>query len=351
MRFRFLSLFKQRPGLRRGCVSIRVASVALVLMLLVSACALATTPTQAPVAASPPPATQVPEPTLPPPTKQPTAEPLVLTDGLGREVVLPEPAQRIVSLAPSNTEILFAIGAGDRIVGADPFSDYPPEAESIPRVDNFPNVNTETVVALEPDLVLAAGITNPDDIAALEQLGLTVYAIGTPADIEAILASILTVGQLTGNTAQAEQVVTDLRARLEAVAAKVGLAQSAPKVFYEIDDSDPAKPWTAGPGSFTDVLISLAGSQNIGAAGQDQYFQISLEEIVSQDPRVIIFSHSGYSGRTTAQVLSRSGWENILAIKNGAVFPIDADIVDRPGPRILDGLEALAKMIHPELFE
>ncbi|MBI3763957.1 MAG: cobalamin-binding protein [Chloroflexi bacterium] len=325
------------------------------LAIAIAACGPAATPQP-----TPPPA---PTATVAPPTQAPTAVPTIapsatpaafpmtFTDSLGRTVKINAAPQRIVSLAPSNTEILFAIGAGSRIVGADPYSDYPPEAKSIARIENYPKVNAEVVVALKPDLVLAGGITNPDDVAALNKLGLTVYTIGTPAGIEAIFASIITVGQLTGNSSRAEQVVTGLRDRFQTLTDKVAQAQSRPKVFYEIDDTDPAKPWTAGPGSFTDVLITLAGGQNIGAAGRDQYFQMSLEEIVSQNPDAIIFSHSGYSGRTKEEVLARKGWENIAAIKNGIVFSIDADIVDRPGPRIVDGLEALAKMIHPELFK
>lgn len=286
----------------------------------------------------------------PPPTPEPTAGPIVVTDGLDRQVTLAEPATRIVSLAPSNTEILYAIGAGGTVVGVDPFSDYPAEAQTNATViTTYPNVSTEAVVALEPDLVLAASVTNPDDVAALEALGLTVYAVGLPATVEDIFAHITTIGELTGKTAEAEVVVTAMQQRLDALTAKLeGASQLT--VFYEIDDSEPGKPWTAGPGSFTDVLITLAGGQNLGSTGTEQYFQMSVESIIEGDPDVIIFSHAGYSGRTRDEVLARPGWENVSAIWKGNVFSIDANLVDRPGPRILGGLEALAEMIHPELF-
>jgi len=320
----------------------------MIVMLLLAACA---------PAASPSPAPPQPMATLAPPTEAPTAVPtpaafpVTLTDSRGRAVTINAQPQRIVSLAPSNTEILFALGVGSQVVGADPYSDYPPEVKASAKVVvTYPNVNTEAIVALEPDLVLAAGITNPDDVAALEKLGLTVYAVGVPADMEGVFAGITAIGQVTGKSDQAEKIVAGLRARLDALSAKVAQAQPKPKVFYEIDDTDPTKPWTAGPGSFTDALITLAGGQSIGASGKSQYFQMSLEEIVNQDPDVIIFSHGGYSGRTKEEVLARKGWESIKAVKNGAVFSIDANLVDRPGPRILDGLETLAKMIHPELF-
>jgi len=321
--------------------------IVLVFSLLLSACAPAATPTPTPV---PPTATSLPT-SVPTSTPEPTSAPLTFTDGLGRTVTLTAPAQRIVSIAPSNTEIVFAIGAGAQLVGRDELSNYPAEAQAVPSIGStYPHVNAEKVVALHPDLVLAASVTDKADVAALEKLGLTVYTFGLPLTMEDIFASIQTVGQLTGNTAQAEKVVTGLQTRLEALKAKVTQAPQ-PKVFYEIDDTDPNKPWTAGPKSFTHVLLTLAGAQNIGATGTGDYFQMSLEEIVNQDPEIIIYSHASYSGRTPEQILARTGWGTITAIKNRAVYSIDSDIVDRPGPRIMDGLETLAKLIHPDLFK
>jgi iron complex transport system substrate-binding protein len=287
-----------------------------------------------------------------PPTTIPTATPITLTDSLGHKVTLTSPATRIVSLAPSNTEILFALGAGDELIGRDDFSDYPAEAQKVPSIGSlYPNVNAEAIVALQPDLVLAAGITNPDDVNALIDLGLTVYATSIARDLDDIYADILAVGQLTGKVTEAEQLVADMRARAQAVASKAANVTNRPKVFYETDDTDPSKPWTRGPGTYADALITLAGGQNVGAVGKDQDFQMSLEEIVNQDPDIIIFSHAAYSGRTKEQVLARTGWESIKAIKNTAVFSIDGNLIDRPGPRVVEGLEELAKLIHPELFK
>jgi len=318
----------------------------LVLSLVLGACGPAVTPTPTALPTSTVAPTSTSEPTL-----EPTSEPLTFTDGLGRTVTLTAPAQRIVSLAPSNTEIVFAIGGGDQLVGRDDLSNYPSEAAGVPSIGGtYPNVNAEQVVALHPDLVLAASVTAQDDITALEKLGLTVYAFGLPLTVEDIFVSIQTVGQLTGNTAQAEKVVADMETRLAELKTKVAQAPQ-PKVFYEIDDTDPNKPWTAGPKSFTHVLLTLAGGQNIGAIGTGDYFQMSLEEIVNQDPEIIIYSHASYSGRKPEEVEARAGWSTITAIKNGAVYSIDADLLDRPGPRIVDGLEALAKLIHPDLFK
>lgn len=322
-------------------------SAALGLALALGACAPAATPppTTAPTP-TPPAATAAPT-----ATTEPTPTPIVLTDPLGREVTLSSPAARIVSLAPSNTEILFAVGGGDLLVGRDEFSDYPAEALAVPSIGSqYPNVNAEAVVALEPDLVLAAGITNPDDVKALADLGLTVYSTSVAQDLDDIYGDILAVGQLIGRAGKAEALVADLKARVEAVTAKSSQAAGRPVVFYEIDATEPSKPWTAGPGTFIDMLITLAGGQNVGGVGTDQYFQISLEQLVAADPDLIVLGSALYGGQTPEIVAQRVGWENLKAVKGNAVYTFDDNLVSRPGPRVVDGLETLARLIHPELF-
>ena len=337
------------------------APILLLLSLLLGACAPAATPaatatvavpTALPTAAAP---TVAPTHTPVPPTAtplEPTSAPIALTDSLDRQVTLAAPAQRIVSLAPSNTEILFALGAGDRLVWRDDYSDYPAEALKVQSIGNlYPNVNAEAIIALKPDLVLAAGITNHDDVKALADLGLTVYTTHNASSLDDIYADILAVGQLTGQTQPAESLVANLRARAEAVTAKTQTASSRPVVFYEVDATEPSKPWTAGPGSFMDGLITMAGGANVGRVGVDQYFQISLEQLVTQNPDLIVLGSFTYGGQTPELVAQRPGWQNIKAVKNGAVYPFDDNLVSRPGPRVVDGLEALAKLIHPELFQ
>ncbi|HEX9867316.1 MAG TPA: ABC transporter substrate-binding protein [Candidatus Tectomicrobia bacterium] len=281
----------------------------------------------------------------------PSDEPLQWTDGLGRQVSLSAPAQRIVSLAPSNTEILFAVGAGNRLVGRDDFSDFPDEALNVPSIGSlYPTVNAEAVVALEPDLVLAAGITNPDDVKALADLGLTVYATSVAGDLDDIFADILAVGQLTGQTAEAETLVANLKARIQTIADKTSTVAERPVVFYEIDGTEPSKPWTAGPGSFIDVLITVAGGTNAGNVGKDQYFQMSLEQLVAMDPDIIVLGSATYGGQTPELVAARASWGTLTAVKNGAVYVFDDNLVSRPGPRVVEGAETLARLIHPDLF-
>ncbi len=286
-----------------------------------------------------------------PPTVEPTPAPITLTDGLGRTVTLAAPAQRIVSLAASNTEIVFAIGAGKQLVGREEFSDYPPEALNVPSIGSlYPKANAEAIVALQPDLVLAAGITSPDDVKTLADLGLTVYATRFTVTLDDIYADIAAVGQLSGHSADAEKLMAEMKARAQAVADAIAPISARPSVFYEVDATDPAKPYTAGKGTFIDQLLTLAGGSNVGAI-QDSYFQMSLEEMVTQNPAIIVLGSATFGGQTPALVAQRAGWESIAAVQNKAVYAFDDNLVSRPGPRVIDGLEALAKLIHPGVFK
>jgi iron complex transport system substrate-binding protein len=282
--------------------------------------------------------------TVPP---QPTVE---AVDGAGQTIRLARPAQRIVSLAPSNTELLFAIGAGAQMVGRDEFSDYPEAAKALPAIaTGMGKLNTEAVVALEPDLILAAEITSPDQVETLRGLGFTVFVVINPDDFEGLYGNVLSLGTLTGRGTQAQGLADELRDRVTAVGQKLSSATTSPRVFYELDGTDPTKPWTSGPGTFLDLLIRAAGGTNVGAVLSSQFAQISSEELVRQDPQVILLGDTAY-GTTIEGVSARAGWATMTAIKRKAVFPFDDNLVSRPGPRMVDGLEQLARLIHPELF-
>ena len=284
-------------------------------------------------------------------TPTPAPKPIELTDGLGRTVKLAGPAQRIVSLAPSSTEILFALGAGSQVVGRDSLSDFPPEAKQIAEVGSaFDKLNTEAIVAQKPDLVLAAEIISADQIKTLEGLGLTVYQVPNPKDFDGLYKTLADVGQLTGRGPAAAALTTDLKARVAAVLEKVKGATTKPKVFYELDATDPTKPFTPGPGTFVDMLITQAGGQNIGGSLKSQWAQISAEELVAQNPDIILLGDAAY-GVSVESVGQRAGWADLAAIKNKAVFTFDDNLVSRPGPRLVDGLETIARLLHPELFK
>jgi len=269
------------------------------------------------------------------------------TDGMNRTIKLHGTPQRIVSLAPSNTEILFAVGARKQVVGRDSFSDYPPEVKSIKDIGgSMGKYNIEAIVALHPDLVLAGEINTPEEVNSLQQLGLTVYYLPNPTTLEGMFANLETVGQLAGHSSDAATLVKTLQARMAAVDAKIKPLTSSPSVYYELDATDPTKPYTAGPGTFVDLLISRAGGKNIGDSLTSQWAQISMEQVVVSNPAIIILGDSAY-GITADSVKQRPGWGGLAAVQNGQIYPFDDNLVSRPGPRLVDGLEALAKLLHP----
>lgn len=271
------------------------------------------------------------------------AFPYTFTDDAGREVTIPREPQRIVVLGPSNAEILYAIGRGDRVVGVDDFADYPPEVEALPRIGGVTNPNYEQIVALEADLFLST--SGAEEIAdTLAGLGIP-SAIVQPETFEDILNSILWLGKMTGAEAEAMEVVDTMTARVEAIQTALAGAEPVP-VYLEIWD-DPLM--TVGPGSFMDELLTMAGGLNIAYDAAIPWPEISLETIVDRDPQVI-FAYYEHNYRALING-ERPGWSNIAAIKNGRVHFVEETLVSRPGPRIVEGLELLARHIHPERFE
>jgi iron complex transport system substrate-binding protein len=291
-------------------------------------------------------------PAAPAPTATPTPASIVLTDGLGRTVSLPAPAQRIVSLAPGNTEILFAIGAGPQVVGRDAYSDYPEAAKQVTDIGGgFGELNTEVILAQKPDLVLAGSLTPSEQLTALEGLGLTVFSVANPKDFPSLFDNIRQVAQLTGRLSQADELIAGLQKRVATVQDKLGMPAERPLVFYELDGTDPNAPWTPGPGSFVDRLITLAGGENLGAKLSSEWVQVSIEELIARNPQIILIGDATWGGVTLDQVRARPGWKTLPAIQNNQLFVFDDNLVSRPGPRLVDGLEAMARLLHPEIFK
>ena len=331
----------------------------LALILLLNACS--TTPTQGnPTASSDDTTPTITEESLPIPaspevvsTQEPSrlAFPLALSDGLGRSVTLQAVPQKIVSLAPSNTEILFAIGAQSQLIGRDTFSDYPEPAQDIADIGGgYGDLNSELIVSLKPDLVLAAELTPPEQIKAMEDLGLNVFLLKNPVTFEEMYVNLETVGRISGHESQAANLIEQLKTRVAAVKEKIAAAQSRPLVFYELDGGDPDNPWTSGPGTFIDTLIDDSGGVNLGHVLSTDWAQISVEELVQQNPEIIILGDYTWGGITPEDVFARNAWDSISAVKNKQVYTFDDNLVSRPGPRMVDGLEAMAKLLHPDLF-
>ncbi len=331
--------------------------IGLLLSLLLAACAPASTPPATPPAipaATQPASTVVtivgtPFPTpaslnTTSPTMPPTS---IFQDGLNRMVTLHGTPKRIVSLAPSYTEILFALGAGAQVVGRDEFSDYPAEAKSIPSIGgSMGKYNFEQIAALQPDLVLASQLNTPEQVKTLEDLKITVYYLTNPFDLDGLYANLKTVGGLVGKSDAAHALADALQKRVQAVVDAASKQTTKIKVFYELDATDPAKPWTAGPGSYIDTMLKLIGGQNVAAGLKSDYAQISQEDLVAGNPDIILLGDGAY-GVTPAQVAARPGWSGISAVKNNRIFTFDDNLVSRPGPRLVDGLEMLYKILHP----
>jgi len=262
-------------------------------------------------------------------------------DDLGRLVAINGTPQRIISLAPSNTEILFALGLGDKVVGVTDWCDYPPEALDKEKVGSYDIPNIEKIVALIPDLILAAHGTSIDVINTLEGLGLTVFGIKT-IDLDDLLNDIRRVGEITDKELEAQALTSEMESRIQTVTDQTEELEQRPRVFYIIWH-DPL--WTAGSGTFIHELIEKGGGVNI-CQNITGYSTISIEDVVARNPEVIITSELSYDWAINSTDLAATN-----ASQTDRIFTCDDNLVQRPGPRLVEGLEWFAYFIHPEIFE
>jgi iron complex transport system substrate-binding protein len=262
-------------------------------------------------------------------------------DDLGRLVAINGTPQRIISLAPSNTEILFALGLGERTVGVTDYCDYPPEALNKTKVGGYANPDVEKIVALDPDLILVAHGTPMDVINSMAGLGLTVFGIKT-TDLDDLLNDIRRIAEITDKEVGAQALTSEMESRIEAVTNQTEELEQRPRVFY-IVWHDPL--WTAGSGTFIHELIEKGGGVNI-FQNVTGYPTISIEEVIARDPEIIITSEWSYEWAINASELASTN-----ASQTGRIYTLDDDLVQRPGPRLVEGLEWFAHFIHPEMFE
>ena len=268
-----------------------------------------------------------------------TAYPLTLTDDLGRKVTLQAEPKRIVSVLPSTTEVVCALGLCDRLVGVDDYSDFPAQVSKLPKVGGLYNPNIEAMVALKPDLVLVSQYGKLTD--SLEAAGITVIAVN-PETYEEVFTKTLTIGKIVNREAQAKNLVINMRRDIARVEILAKNAVKKPSAYYEIDPT----PYTVGPNSFIGVLLTKAGATNIIPANLGDFPKISPELVVQGNPQLIL-------GLDAATARARPGWSGIAAVKTGRVLKIPGDLetlLGRPGPRLPQALAGLAKLVHPELF-
>jgi iron complex transport system substrate-binding protein len=264
-------------------------------------------------------------------------------DEVGREVTLPFPPKRIISLAPNITEILFRLGLDEEIVGVSIHCNYPEKAKTKVRVGSYISLDFERILSLKPDLVIATGAGNTRDMVdRLEKFDLPTYVV-FPKNFEGILQSILHLGSVVGREKEALNIVRDMTSRKQKVMERVrGL--SRPSVFLQISDAPIV---TVGKGSFGDDLIRLAGGENIAGKEKQRYPRLGMEEILKRSPEVILISSMNPSGDYEKVLRDWNRWKMLPAVKNDRLHLIDSDLVDRPSPRIIDGLEEMARRIHP----
>jgi iron complex transport system substrate-binding protein len=249
----------------------------------------------------------------------------------------------VVTLVPSETEAIYAIGSGDQVVGVDEYSNYPEEAASKPKVGNM-TTNIEAVTALNPDLVLASSSMNTEAITKLRELNITVFATD-PLTYDAVIAKIETLGKIMDKQTEATAVADNMRAVKQQVTDAVKDAEKK-KVYLEFSPG-----WTVGTGTFLDELLTLAGGQNIAAAKQG-WFEVSAEEVVAQNPQMIIYPNLKEDPNPiVVGIESRPGWDVIDAVKNKQMYGVTEDPFVRVGPRLSDALLELAKVIHPDLVK
>jgi iron complex transport system substrate-binding protein len=266
-------------------------------------------------------------------------------DQAGRWLLAPENPQSIIALAPNITELIYTLGEEHRLAGVAQQSDYPVAAKSLPTIGSYIHPDIEKIVALKPDLCIAINDGNPRDIISrLESLGTPVYVIN-PRDLDGIMRSLLEIGELLGTGRKAELAVDGMRARIERVKVLAARTASRPKVFFQIG----AAPLVSvGSRTFADELITAAGGENI-SRGSAAYPRFTKEQVLVLQPDVIIIT-SMTKGENFDRVRSEwNEWPSLPAVRNGRVYVVDSDLFDRPSVRLVDALELLVRIIHPEL--
>lgn len=280
-------------------------------------------------------------------TNEEGAFPVTIEDGLGEEVTIEEEPEAIVSLMPSNTELAFALGLGDDIVGVSDHDNYPEEALEKEKIGGL-ELNVEAILAMEPDLVLAHPSNNPDGVEQLKESDLTVLTMNDATNFDEVYDSIEMIAAATGTEAEGEEIITSMQEDLSALEEKASeiSEEDMKSVFIEI--SPEPEIYTPGNHTFENEILTKINAINI-AGDQEGWVELNTEAIVEQNPEVIIVTYD-FVEDPVGDLLARDAWQDIEAVKNEDVIQVDTDIVSRPGPRLVEGAETLAKAIYPEVF-
>ncbi|MDQ0199647.1 ABC transporter substrate-binding protein [Neobacillus ginsengisoli] len=278
------------------------------------------------------------------------AFPVTIKDALGKKVIIEKKPDKIVSLIPSNTEIAYSLGLGKEVVGVSDFDNYPEDVTKKEKIGGQ-QINLEKIISLKPNLVLAQASSAHNSKEGLQQLrdaGITVLVVNDAENFDQVYDSINMVGKATGETKKANEIVKGMKDKLADIKAKAAEIKDKKKVFVEV--SPAPEIYTPGKNTFMDEMIRSINAENI-ASDQEGWVKIDQEAMIKRNPDVIVTTYGYYVKNPAQQVLSRKGWENVTAVKNKQVIDINSDRVTRPGPRIVEGVEDLAKAVYPEVFK
>jgi iron complex transport system substrate-binding protein len=270
-------------------------------------------------------------------------------DALGDEMTMDSEPERIISLIPSNTEILFELGLGEEVVGVTDFDNYPEEAASKEKIGGM-EFNVEKIISLNPDLVLAHESTAVSAKEGLDQLrdsGINVFVIRDTQKIKEVYTIIENIGKLTGKTKEADQLVSSMKDDLQELKAKAEEVEEKKKVYVEVAPAPDI--YSTGDNTFINEMLELINAEN-AFKGQEGWIAVNQEEVIAANPDVIITTYGYYNDKSKAQVMERAGWEGINAVKNEHVYDVHSDLVTRTGPRLVEGVEEIAKSVYPEIF-
>lgn len=273
--------------------------------------------------------------------------PYKVVDDRGVEVAFEEVPETIISLQPSNTEILFELGVGEQIVGATDYDTYPEAAQKIERVSTSTVIDAERVVALNPDVVIAYTSGDEAQITQLEDAGLKVFVIASATSFDDVYTDIIQLSEVMNVEEKGEEVVAGIKAQIAAVQEKTGTVDTKKKVYYEVSPAPDI--WTTGSDTFQQEIMDHAGVENT-FADQKSWLSVTEEDVITRNPEVII-TPATYMENAVDEILGRAGWDKIQAIAKKEVYLVDGDIMSRPGPRIGEAVEIMAQSVYPELFK
>ena len=275
------------------------------------------------------------------------AGPYKVIDDRGIEVTFDEVPETIVSLQPSNTEILFELGVGEQVIGATDFDTYPEAAKEIERVSTSTVINAERILELNPDVVIAYTIGDEAQITQLEDAGLKVFVIESATSFDDVYTDIIQLAEVMDVEEKGEEVVADIKAQIAAVQEKTNTVETKKKVYYEVSPAPTI--WTTGNNTFQQEIMNAAGVDNL-FVDKESCLSVTEEDVITRNPEVII-TPATYMEDAVGEILGRTGWENIQAVTDKSVVLVDGDVMSRPGPRIGEAVEIMAEAVYPEVFK